>query len=466
MKLKQIILGLILSLISFIGKSQCTASYSVISSINGAVTFSNTSVTSNPNCYYYWHWGDGTIDFSIGTSQTETHNYANGIYSVQLILNDTLGICTSSVVTTVTVNTAPCNTIINDILLGQQQNGYMTFYPIGSNFGNMASYSWNFSDGATSSGFNTSHTFTNSGMYTTTLTVSDQLGICNYTFQKTFSVTVAPCALTPSFTYSVGNNGLVTFQSTSTGTTSNTSYHWNFGDFTGTYGSSVSHTYLNSGNYSVNLNVHDSVNFTCINSTNQLINIPVCVNHLSFYLRKDSTQLPNIVWNTYPTYSQNTSSVMWDWGDGTTTNGIMYPSHTYSTTGTFNICVSSTVSCGQTNSYCLNSTIFKSSDSNLVLGPATINVIQTATTIQEQNIISDLKVYPNPIADELTIEATTKDGSNLNYNLIDALGKIVLQGNIENSKATINTSALEKGFYSLRISNEKGSSLKTIKLVK
>ena len=216
----------------------------------------------------------------------------------------------------------------------------------------------------------------------------------------------------------------------------------------------------------MNLNVHDSVNFTCINSTNQLITIGLCVNHLSFYLRKDSTQLPNIVWNAYPIYSQNTSSVMWDWGDGTTTNGIMYPSHTYSTTGTFNICVSSTVSCGQTNSYCLNSTIFKSSGSNLVLGPATINVIQTATTIQEQNIISDLKVYPNPIADELTIEATTKDGSILYYNLIDALGRIVLQGNTENSKTTINTSALEKGFYSLSISNEIGSSLKAIKLVK
>jgi hypothetical protein len=50
--------------------------------------------------------------------------------------------------------------------------------------------------------------------------------------------------------------------------------------------------------------------------------------------------------------------------------------------------------------------------------------------------------------------------------LIDALGRTIHTGNIENSKAIVNTSSLEKGFYSLSITNEKGSSLKTIKLVK
>ncbi|HRG02390.1 MAG TPA: T9SS type A sorting domain-containing protein [Bacteroidia bacterium] len=49
---------------------------------------------------------------------------------------------------------------------------------------------------------------------------------------------------------------------------------------------------------------------------------------------------------------------------------------------------------------------------------------------------------------------------------MDALGRVVLTGNMENSKATINTSALEKGFYSLSITDEKGSSLKAMKLVK
>jgi PKD repeat protein len=464
MKLKLSFVSLLLAIISYAGYSQCTASYSIINNNNGVVSFSNTSVTSNPSCYYYWYWGDGTMDFSIGTTQVQNHNYSNGIYSVKLVLTDTIGICTNSVITTVTVNTAPCNAIITDIVTGQQQNGYMTFYPVGNGLYNV-NYGWNFSDGFNSNGYYTSHTFTNSGIYTATLTASDPLNICNYTFVKTFSVTVAPCSLTPSFTYSVGNNGIVTFQSTSTGTTSTTSFYWNFGDFSGMYGANSSHTYLNSGNYIVQLNVHDSVNFTCTGSTTQLVNLSICVNHISFNLHKDSTQLPSIVWNAYPTYSQNTTSVVWDWGDGTTSSGNMYPSHTYSASGTFSICVSTTVSCGQTDSYCINSNIFRTSES--LTGPATINVIPTSVTgIAQTEKEIELIAFPNPIADELTMEVTTTNDNELTFVLVDALGRLVLTGNVNNSKTTINTSNLEKGFYSLSVTNEKGSSLKTIKLVK
>jgi hypothetical protein len=96
-----------------------------------------------------------------------------------------------------------------------------------------------------------------------------------------------------------------------------------------------------------------------------------------------------------------------------------------------------------------------------------VNVIPQATTgIKQTEVLTGLKAYPNPMADELMIEATTKDNSKLNYILIDALGRTVLTGTIENSKATMNTSALEKGFYSLSVTDEKGSSLKAIKLVK
>ena len=143
----------------------------------------------------------------------------------------------------------------------------------------------------------------------------------------------------------------------------------------------------------------------------------------------------------------------------------MYPSHTYSASGTFSICVSTTVNCGQTDSYCLNSNIFKTTNTNAT-GPITINVIQTVTGIKEQSPLIDLKAFPNPIADELTIEATTTNDNELTFVLVDALGRLVLTGNLNNSKTTINTSNLEKGFYSLSVTNEKRNSLKTIKLVK
>jgi len=95
-----------------------------------------------------------------------------------------------------------------------------------------------------------------------------------------------------------------------------------------------------------------------------------------------------------------------------------------------------------------------------------VNVIPLSVTgIKQTEKEIGLIAFPNPIADELTIEATTND-TKLTYVLVDALGRLVLTGHLNNSKTTINTSNLEKGFYSLSVTNEKGSSLKTIKLVK
>ncbi len=82
------------------------------------------------------------------------------------------------------------------------------------------------------------------------------------------------------------------------------------------------------------------------------------------------------------------------------------------------------------------------------------------------NRLPEINVFPNPIENELIIHTSTLVENNMAYILRDALGRVVLLGTIENAKTTINTSNLEKGFYSLNVTNEKGSVLKTIKLVK
>src|ERR1700752_2823905 len=44
------------------------------------------------------------------------------------------------------------------------------------------------------------------------------------------------------------------------------------------------------------------------------------------------------IWDIYPAYSSNVSNARWNWGDGTDTLAL-YPSHTYSVAGWYNICV-------------------------------------------------------------------------------------------------------------------------------
>lgn len=190
-----------------------------------------------------------------------------------------------------------------------------------------------------------------------------------------------------------------------------------------------------------------------------------CQANSHFYVFADSTNTGN-----YFAYnlSSGTGSVsyLWNFGDGTTSTQ-QYPFHQYAVPGQYVICLTVTATSGTTT--CSDISCDSSSVQRMAAGflMSQVNVIPQATTgIKQTEVLTGLNAYPNPMADELTIEATTKDNSKLNYVLIDALGRVVLTGTIENSKAIINTSSLEKGFYSLSITNEKGSSLKAVKLVK
>ncbi len=62
----------------------------------------------------------------------------------------------------------------------------------------------------------------------------------------------------------------------------------------------------------------------------------------------------------------------------------------------------------------------------------------------------NLSIYPTPITDELIIEMITSP-KKISYQLVDALGKVILKNNIVNYKTNINTSDVNSGFYTLNI---------------
>jgi PKD repeat protein len=250
----------------------------------------------------------------------------------------------------------------------------------------------------------------------------------------------------------------------------NNSSQWNInGTYYSTPDVSLS---LPNGNY--NAFLYNFSNGVFCDSAYQYVNVSCnsgtttpasCQANSQFYVFADSTNTGNYFAYNLSSGTGNVS-YLWNFGDGTTSTQ-QYPFHQYAVPGQYVICLTVTATSGTTT--CSDISCDSSSVQRMAAGflMSQVNVIPQSTTgIKQAGVLTGLNAYPNPMADELMIEATTKDGSKLNYSLIDALGRVVLTGNIENSKATINTSTLEKGFYSLSITNEKGSSLKAIKLVK
>ena len=69
---------------------------------------------------------------------------------------------------------------------------------------------------------------------------------------------------------------------------------------------------------------------------------------------------------------------------------------------------------------------------------------------------SSLSLYPNPTLSVLNIK-TNENLANQTYAIIDALGKIVLKGKLNEGNNTINVEQLSKGIYYLKVANDKAS---------
>jgi PKD repeat protein len=325
---------------------------------------------------------------------------------------------------------------------------------------------WNFGDGNSISGGGAqsfgSHTYTTSGVYTILLTAVIPGGICTYTASKTVTVTVVPCTLAANFSFVLGANGLVNFSSTSTGTSSGTSYYWNFGNGNAGYNfSNYAQTYTANNTYTVMLQVQDSANFPCMSSISKTLSITnaLCPNNTNFMILKDSSQA--FTWNAYPFYPSNISNVSWSWGDGSSNSNSMYPSHTFSAAGVYTICLSATVSCGSSTSTCIGSSIYKPSPNGENGAMIQFNVIDPSNPVSikensSSNSIS-VSIFPNPSGGKLSIEAVgIKNGAELGIKIYDLLGHLVaVDGFNSGGQAHVtDLGTLENGIYIVRIVGE------------
>lgn len=191
----------------------------------------------------------------------------------------------------------------------------------------------------------------------------------------------------------------------------------------------------------------------------------VCQSNSHFTIFADSLN-PGI-YNAYNNSSGlGVLSYLWDFGDGTTSS-LQYPSHQYSIPGQYTICLTVSATSGTntcTSTYCDSANTQRMSSAYLM---SEFNVIpQIATSVNQIDISSLIRAYPNPIADNLIIENLNQKTTSFNYNLTDALGRIILTGICAENSTTINTSHLSKGVYTLTILNENRNKLKIIKLIK
>jgi photosystem II stability/assembly factor-like uncharacterized protein len=79
-------------------------------------------------------------------------------------------------------------------------------------------------------------------------------------------------------------------------------------------------------------------------------------------------------------------------------------------------------------------------------------------SISENNIKS-FDIYPNPATEQITINITSNIINNLTATIYSITGQSILEKEVSSTSTVINTANLAKGYYILKLSNKKGSSV-------
>jgi PKD repeat protein len=210
---------------------------------------------------YVWDFGDGTQSSGPNVS----HSYATpGGYVVKLTVTDKDGAQGSDTVTVqvIAVSQPPTAVISGPTqgLVGEP----LIFSGSGSSDGDggIVSYVWDFGDGATGMGFDVIHSYSATGTYQVTLTVTDSGGLtakARHTLQIT---ELSPVNQPPTAVIRGPTHGLVGETLSFDGGNSDddgqiVDYAWDFGDGSTGSGFTVTNVYTGAGSYQVALVVTD-----------------------------------------------------------------------------------------------------------------------------------------------------------------------------------------------------------------
>ena len=282
-------------------------------------SISNDSVTS-----WQWNFGDG----NQSTLQNPSNPYSSeGTYTISLIATSSNG-CTDSISKTLNLYPAPVANFASDDICFGAPSTFTDSSTIAS--GSIASWQWNFGDGASDNTQNPVHQYTGDSIYTVRLIVTSNFN-CIDTIEKPLNIFAVPeagfevdkiCINQPA--------NFLDSSYISRGTI--VSWQWDFGDGGSDTVQNPAHTYTNAGNVTIRLIVtsDNGCNDTISKSTN-IVPPPK-----ADFLTEKTIVFPMVPVD-FQDNSQGADKWNWDFGDGSGTSATRHPTYTYSDTGHFQV---------------------------------------------------------------------------------------------------------------------------------
>lgn len=276
---------------------------------------------------YLWYFERPSLAFFTNQANpTYTYN-SPGNYGVSLTVTDIYG-CTNSIIKNNYIQIAP--TIV-DFQMDTTEGCVpvnVAFTDNSSSPEPIIAWTWDFGDGsATVNGRNVSHSYTTPGTYDACLTITTQSG-CTGMRCYQVSAGVTPTA---SFNFSpdtVCTDVPVVFNNTSSATAN--TYDWNFGDGqTDGTRDPDDHVYETPGTYTIELEIgyngckHDTSDIIVVEGADANFDFDLDCSG-SGYVEFENTSVGGDIFD-------------WDFGDNTANSNLFEPTHTYASSGNYEV---------------------------------------------------------------------------------------------------------------------------------
>ena len=213
------------------------------------------------------------------------------------------------------------------------------------------------------------------------------------------------------------------------------------------------HTFTENGVYDVTAWMYDSLT-SCMDTAYYSLVVSgisggsACSS--SFYVFQDSLN-PGTYWG-YNTSNGTGLTYLSDFGDGSTSTD-QYPTHVYTTVGTYTICLTIDDGNGCTDTYCDTIVVY-------VKSGTTLNILNQGATasIEEEVSIDQVSVFPNPTDGNFNIQYNSLEHETTFIQILDLKGSIVYNMQVSSQTGTnlveINLEGVEAGMYFYKINTD------------
>ena len=304
-----------------------------------SITF-NASESCDPDgtiVSYYWDFGDDTN----ATGVVVEHAYSdNGNYLVTLTVTDDDGATATATAAKCILNSPPVANFTESAETVYTSE-VITFNASSSHDhdGTIISYFWDFGDETTVTGAIVDHAYVEDGVYTVTLTVTDDDGTSSSTSATKTVLNRPPVASFTESATTVLTGEVIRFDASSSEDSDGSiiGYLWDFGDGTTAVGVKVNHAYEDDDVYTVTLTVIDDDGAIASTSTTKTVlnRLPVAsFTENATVVKKDEV----IHFDASESYDPdgNIVSYFWDFGDETNATGVTVD-HAYAEDGNYTV---------------------------------------------------------------------------------------------------------------------------------